>query len=41
MPAPARLLGAVLNRVDFDRNAYYYSRYYRREYARYYRRTSP
>lgn len=28
--------GAVLNRVDFKHNAYYYSKYYRREYANYY-----
>ena len=31
-----RFLGAVLNRVEFERNAYYYSGYYRREYAQYY-----
>jgi succinoglycan biosynthesis transport protein ExoP len=29
-------LGVVLNRVDLERNAYYYSHYYRREYAQYY-----
>ena len=29
-----RFVGAVLNRVDLERNAYYYSGYYRREYAR-------
>lgn len=29
-------LGAVLNRVDLDHNAYYYSQYYRREYTAYY-----
>jgi len=34
--ADARVLGAVLNRVDLERNSYYYSHYYRREYARYY-----
>jgi len=34
--AQARLLGAVLNRVDLERNAYYYSQYYRREYSSYY-----
>ena len=28
--------GAVLNRVDLARNAYYYSQYYRREYTAYY-----
>jgi capsular exopolysaccharide synthesis family protein len=32
----ARLVGAVLNRVELDKNAYYYSQYYRREYASYY-----
>ena len=31
-----RFLGAVLNRVELERNAYYYSSYYRREYAQYY-----
>lgn len=34
--AHARILGAVLNRVDLDANSYYYSRYYRREYSQYY-----
>lgn len=29
-------LGVVLNRVDFERNAYYYSNYYRPEYYQYY-----
>jgi capsular exopolysaccharide synthesis family protein len=29
-------LGAVLNRVELERNAYYYSGYYRREYTQYY-----
>jgi Mrp family chromosome partitioning ATPase len=29
-------LGAVLNRVELERNAYYYSSYYRREYLQYY-----
>ena len=29
-------LGVVLNRVDLERNAYYYSNYYRREYHQYY-----
>lgn len=32
----ARTVGAVLNRVDLDRNSYYYSQYYRREYTSYY-----
>jgi succinoglycan biosynthesis transport protein ExoP len=34
--AKAKFLGAVLNRVDLEHNAYYYSQYYRREYAAYY-----
>jgi Mrp family chromosome partitioning ATPase len=29
-------LGAVLNRVELERHAYYYSSYYRREYRQYY-----
>ena len=32
----ARFVGAVLNRVDLEHNAYYYSQYYRREYTTYY-----
>jgi capsular exopolysaccharide synthesis family protein len=32
----AHLIGAVLNRVDLERNPYYYSTYYRKEYSRYY-----
>jgi len=32
----ASFIGAVLNRVDLQRNAYYYSQYYRKEYSRYY-----
>jgi capsular exopolysaccharide synthesis family protein len=32
----ARFIGAVLNRVDLERDAYYYSRYYRKEYKNYY-----
>jgi len=32
----ARILGAVLNRVELEKHRYYYSRYYRREYAAYY-----
>jgi capsular exopolysaccharide synthesis family protein len=31
-----RGIGAVLNRVDFDRNKYYYSRYYGYQYKNYY-----
>lgn len=34
--ARARFLGAVLNRVDLEGNAYYYAKYYRKEYANYY-----
>src|SRR5262245_46126889 len=34
--ARARMLGAVLNRVDLQHNAYYYSAYYKREYSDYY-----
>ena len=29
-------IGVVLNRVDFDRNKYYYSRYYGHHYKNYY-----
>ena len=29
-------IGVVLNRVDFDRNKYYYSRYYGYQYKSYY-----
>jgi Mrp family chromosome partitioning ATPase len=35
-----RLIGAVLNRVDLEHNAYYYSQYYRREYTSYYVKTA-
>jgi len=31
-----RFLGAVLNRVELERNAYYYSGYYKRDYVKYY-----
>lgn len=31
-----RVIGAVLNRVRLERNRYYYSKYYRREYTEYY-----
>jgi len=34
--ARAHFLGAVLNRVDLEKNPYYYSRYYRKEYTQYY-----
>ena len=29
-------VGAILNRVELERNAYYYASYYRREYGQYY-----
>ena len=32
----ARIIGAILNRVDLDRHTYYYSQYYRKEYSDYY-----
>ena len=32
----AHFVGAILNRVDLERNSYYYSNYYRREYGQYY-----
>jgi capsular exopolysaccharide synthesis family protein len=32
----ARFVGVVLNRVDLERNAYYYSRYYHHSYSKYY-----
>ncbi len=35
----ARFVGSVLNKVDLEHNAYYYSQYYRREYAEYYQKT--
>jgi succinoglycan biosynthesis transport protein ExoP len=34
--AKGTILGAVLNRADINRNPYYYSHYYRREYRNYY-----
>ena len=33
-------MGAVLNRVELERNAYYYSHYYRREYGAYYQQAA-
>jgi len=33
-------VGAVLNRVELERNAYYYSSYYRREYTQYYQQAA-
>jgi capsular exopolysaccharide synthesis family protein len=35
----AKLVGAVLNRVDLQHHGYYYSQYYRREYTEYYTST--
>ncbi|HEY3884150.1 MAG TPA: CpsD/CapB family tyrosine-protein kinase, partial [Vicinamibacterales bacterium] len=35
-----RSVSAVLNRVDFDRNKYYYSRYYGYQYKSYYGQTT-
>jgi Mrp family chromosome partitioning ATPase len=32
----AKILGAVLNRANVQRNPYYYSHYYSHEYAGYY-----
>ena len=37
----AHIIGAVLNRVDLEKNPYYYSAYYRKEYSRYYAQASP
>jgi capsular exopolysaccharide synthesis family protein len=34
----ARVVGAVLNKVDIERNPYYFADYYRREYAKYYQK---
>ena len=39
--AKARLIGAVLNRADVDRNAYFYAPYYRSEYQDYYASSAP
>lgn len=36
--ANAPILGAVLNRVDVERNGFYYSKYYNPDYEQYYRR---
>ena len=33
--AEGKLVGAVLNRVNLDRDRYYYTNYYRREYDNY------
>ena len=36
-----RSIAAILNRVDFDRNRYYYSRYYGHQYKSYYAEAPP
>ena len=36
-----RSIGVVLNRVDFDRNKYYYARYYGYNYKSYYGSAPP
>ncbi len=36
MASRPKVIGAVLNRVNFDRNKYYYSRYYGYQYKSYY-----
>jgi Mrp family chromosome partitioning ATPase len=36
MVSRPKVVGAVLNRVNFDRNKYYYSRYYGYQYKSYY-----
>jgi succinoglycan biosynthesis transport protein ExoP len=38
--AKAQFFGGVLNKVDLEHNAYYYSQYYRKEYSHYYAKTS-
>lgn len=38
--AHAKFFGAVLNRVNVERHAYYYAPYYRKEYGKYYQRTA-
>jgi Mrp family chromosome partitioning ATPase len=38
--AQAKVIGAVLNRVDLKHHAYYYGSYYRSEYSTYYKKTS-
>ena len=39
--ANARFVGAVLNHVDLERNAFFYSSYYRHDYGRYYGASTP
>ncbi|MFI5177693.1 MAG: GumC family protein [Vicinamibacterales bacterium] len=38
--AHAKFVGAVLNRVNVHRHAYYYAPYYRKEYGKYYQRSA-
>ena len=38
--AHAKFFGAVLNRVNIERHAYYYAPYYRKEYRKYYQRSA-
>jgi len=40
MAAPPRFAAVVLNKVDFTRNKYYYSRYYGHQYKNYYAEAS-
>jgi succinoglycan biosynthesis transport protein ExoP len=41
MVSRPRVIGGVLNRVNFDRNKYYYSRYYGYQYKSYYGTDAP
>ena len=38
--ANAKFIGAVLNKVNVHRHAYYYAPYYRKDYAKYYQRSA-
>jgi polysaccharide biosynthesis transport protein len=38
--AHAKVIGAVLNRVDLEHHSYYYAEYYRRDYTDYYHHSS-
>jgi capsular exopolysaccharide synthesis family protein len=38
--AQAKFVGAVLNKVNVHRHAYYYAPYYRKDYAKYYQRSA-
>jgi capsular exopolysaccharide synthesis family protein len=37
----SKFFGAVLNKVDLERNRFYYSTYYRRDYSNYYSKSGP